>query len=154
MESYYHDVMMCDSRTGKAICGARTRKGAPCQRTRLMLGGRCRCHGGMSTGPKTPEGLQRAIQAMHDVRHTPEGRQAHSARMRAAWADPRFKLRVIAARLHAQDERDFQLVIRDRFNPERWDWFDARRKRRHKRLTELQLEATSTPPFIEAMGRH
>jgi hypothetical protein len=83
---------------------------------------------------------------MHDVRHTPEATQAHSARMRAAWADPRFKLRVIAARLHAQDARDFQLVIRDRFNPERWNWFDARRTRRHKRLTELQLEATSTPP--------
>ena len=28
-----------------------------------MLNGRCRMHGGASTGPRTPEGLQRIVQA-------------------------------------------------------------------------------------------
>ncbi|HMU65546.1 MAG TPA: HGGxSTG domain-containing protein [Cellvibrionaceae bacterium] len=37
-------------------CGARTRKGTPCKRTDLYLSGRCKFHGGMSTGPRTAEG--------------------------------------------------------------------------------------------------
>jgi hypothetical protein len=40
-------------------CGARTRAGHPCQRKGLGKGGRCRNHGGMSTGPRTPEGRAR-----------------------------------------------------------------------------------------------
>jgi hypothetical protein len=41
-------------------CGARTRKGTPCKRTDLYLSGRCKLHGGFSTGPTTPEGKARA----------------------------------------------------------------------------------------------
>ena len=37
-------------------CGARTRAGHPCRRKGLGKGGRCPNHGGMSTGPRTPEG--------------------------------------------------------------------------------------------------
>ena len=43
-------------------CGARTRRGAPCQAP-AMANGRCRMHGGLSTGPKTPEGLERCRKA-------------------------------------------------------------------------------------------
>jgi hypothetical protein len=39
-------------------CGARTRRGSPC-RCPAMRNGRCRLHGGLSTGPKTPEGRRR-----------------------------------------------------------------------------------------------
>ncbi len=39
-------------------CGAKTRKGTPCL-SPAMSNGRCRMHGGKSTGPKTPEGIQR-----------------------------------------------------------------------------------------------
>jgi hypothetical protein len=39
-------------------CGARTRSGDPCKA--LALGnGRCRNHGGLSTGPRTIEGMAR-----------------------------------------------------------------------------------------------
>jgi hypothetical protein len=37
-------------------CGATTRAGNPCKRRDLYLSGRCRLHGGLSTGPKTTEG--------------------------------------------------------------------------------------------------
>lgn len=37
-------------------CGAKTRKGTPCKLTSIYLSGRCKYHGGLSTGPKTPEG--------------------------------------------------------------------------------------------------
>lgn len=32
-------------------CGAKTRAGTPCKRTDLFSSGRCKFHGGMSTGP-------------------------------------------------------------------------------------------------------
>ena len=43
-------------------CGARTRKGTPCKAP-AMANGRCRMHGGKSTGPRTPEGLERSRKA-------------------------------------------------------------------------------------------
>jgi len=39
-------------------CGARTRAGTPCP-TPAMANGRCRMHGGLSTGP--PKGSQNAL---------------------------------------------------------------------------------------------
>lgn len=51
-------------------CGAKTRKGTPCQAPAVWLpgepaprNGRCRLHGGLSTGPKTPEGKARIAEA-------------------------------------------------------------------------------------------
>jgi len=43
------------------ICGAKTRKGTPCQNRHVFTNGRCKNHGGLSTGPKTPEGKARAL---------------------------------------------------------------------------------------------
>jgi len=48
-------------------CGAKTRSGAPCRAPAMKskFGGysRCRMHGGASTGPRTPEGLERSRRA-------------------------------------------------------------------------------------------
>lgn len=44
-------------------CGAKARKtGEPCQ-SPAMSNGRCRMHGGASTGPRTAEGLARIAKA-------------------------------------------------------------------------------------------
>ncbi len=43
-------------------CGAMTRKGTPCKAP-AMANGRCRMHGGKSTGPRTSEGLERSRKA-------------------------------------------------------------------------------------------
>jgi hypothetical protein len=40
-------------------CGARTRQGTSCQSPAMRGKGRCRLHGGLSTGPRTLEGLRR-----------------------------------------------------------------------------------------------
>jgi hypothetical protein len=41
-------------------CGARSKRtGKPC-RAAAMPNGRCKVHGGKSTGPRTPEGLERS----------------------------------------------------------------------------------------------
>jgi len=47
-------------------CNAKTRKGAPCQARGLGKGGRCRFHGGASTGPRTPEGKARSLAAVRE----------------------------------------------------------------------------------------
>ena len=40
-------------------CEARTRRGTPCQRPARLPVGRCKLHGGASTGPRTKDGLAR-----------------------------------------------------------------------------------------------
>jgi hypothetical protein len=51
-------------------CGAKTREGRPClapaawdRAARAPRNGRCKNHGGASTGPKTPEGKARVAEA-------------------------------------------------------------------------------------------
>ena len=58
-------------------CGARTRRGTSCAAP-AMRNGRCRLHGGLSTGPRTPEGLARSRSArlVHGM---------YSAESRAWW---------------------------------------------------------------------
>ena len=58
-------------------CGARTRGGGPC-RGPAMANGRCRMHGGASTGPRTAEGLERLRAAR--TRHGAHGRGARELR--------------------------------------------------------------------------
>ena len=44
-------------------CGAKTRKGTPCQRPAYKRNGRCSLHGGRSTGPKSEDGIARLTAA-------------------------------------------------------------------------------------------
>lgn len=37
-------------------CGAKTRAGTPCKLTAVFLNGRCKLHGGLSTGPTSEAG--------------------------------------------------------------------------------------------------
>lgn len=51
-------------KTGFGLCKAKTRKGTPCLALGDGAGGRCKNHGGLSTGPTTPKGKQRALEAL------------------------------------------------------------------------------------------
>ena len=44
-------------------CGAKRRRGGAACKAPAMANGRCQLHGGKSTGPRTPEGLERSRQA-------------------------------------------------------------------------------------------
>jgi hypothetical protein len=66
-------------------CGARTRCGGACRQP-AMANGRCRMHGGLSTGPRTPEGLARSRRAR--LTHG-----ARSAGMRALLREARAHMR-------------------------------------------------------------
>jgi hypothetical protein len=41
-------------------CGAKTRAGTPCKLTSIYINGRCKFHGGLSSGPTTPHGKRRS----------------------------------------------------------------------------------------------
>jgi hypothetical protein len=53
---------------GLRLCGAKTRQGRPCWNGTSK--GRCRMHGGASTGPKTAEGRRRALEALKRYRES------------------------------------------------------------------------------------
>src|SRR5208283_2161850 len=60
-------LVLAGSSVGR-LCGAKTRAGLPC-REPAMANGRCRIHGGTSTGPRTAAGLAR-LAAAHTTRGT------------------------------------------------------------------------------------
>jgi hypothetical protein len=75
-------------------CGARCRDGHPCQapvvwnaEANAPVNGRCKVHGGLSTGPKTPEGRQ----------HIGEATRQRAQARRAAQAQAAAQARALAA---------------------------------------------------------
>lgn len=60
-------------------CGAKTRAGGSCQ-CPAMPNGRCRLHGGLSTGPKTSEGIERIRRAR--IKHGWYTKEARAERRR------------------------------------------------------------------------
>jgi hypothetical protein len=75
-------------------CGARTRSGGCCRQP-AMPNGRCRMHGGKSTGPRTPEGLARS--------------------RRANWKHGNYSAEAIALRREVAEARRFlRAIARDR----------------------------------------
>ena len=65
-------------------CGARSKRmGKPCQGA-AMPNGRCWLHGGNSTGPRMPEGLERSRRANWKHGHFSQEAKAERSRLRAA----------------------------------------------------------------------
>ena len=63
-------------------CLAKTRRGTECQRAAYKRNGRCRLHGGLSTGARTPEGLQRISEA--NIKHGQQTKDKLAAQRHAA----------------------------------------------------------------------
>jgi len=59
-------------------CEARTRRGTLCQRPGSKQNGRCRLHGGRSTGPRTEDGVARLVASK-----TTHGRTTKAERAKA-----------------------------------------------------------------------
>ena len=62
-------------------CRAKTRRGTPCQ-CPAMRNGRCRLHGGLSTGPRTQAGAERCRKAA--TKHGRYSREARTERHRVS----------------------------------------------------------------------
>jgi hypothetical protein len=95
------------------ICGARTRRGTSCQKRTLANNGRCKLHGGKSTGPRSVSGRARIAQAQ--IKRWEQWRAKHprvfqaevsarqERRIRKAWRDAQ-KIKKIADEIHHQNE--------------------------------------------------
>lgn len=59
-EEYIKEVLQAEEFKGRAICGAKNRRGVPCNK-RPLANGRCRLHGGASTGPGNQVGNTNAV---------------------------------------------------------------------------------------------
>src|SRR5215467_8980254 len=71
-------------------CAARSKRtGKPC-RAAAMPNGRCKLHGGKSTGPRTPEGLERSRRANWKHGHFSREAKAERSRVRAAMLTVRY----------------------------------------------------------------
>ena len=77
-----NDTEQNDTKRG----AAKTRSGAPCQKHPIAGRTRCRLHGGMSTGPRTPEGKAACVAA-----HWKHGRRsnAHVEARKQIWTELR-----------------------------------------------------------------
>ena len=65
-------------------CLAKTRRGTKCQSAAYKHNGRCRLHRGLSTGARTPEGLQRISEANRKHRRQTKDKleaQRHAAKV-------------------------------------------------------------------------
>jgi hypothetical protein len=63
-------------------CLAKTRRGTKCQRAAYKHNGRCRLHGGLSTGARTQEGLLRISEA--NMKHGGQTKDKLAAQRHAA----------------------------------------------------------------------
>jgi hypothetical protein len=75
-------------------CGAKTRRGTSCQCPGMRTNGRCRVHGGLSTGPRTPEGIER-------IRLSRTKTGMYSEKFKATRAQGRQTLRNLRALIEA-----------------------------------------------------
>jgi hypothetical protein len=109
-------------------CGARTRRadGRPCQAPAIRGKRRCRMHGGLSTGPRTPEGLERSRRARwKHGNYSRAARQAKRIANRETWesAQPRLRREARRADRRANIEarrnmRDLDLLLKQIVNLE------------------------------------
>ena len=111
----------------------------------MLRGGKCKVHGGMASGARTPETRAAAIKAAHDVRHSTEGRQAHSELVRSMWRNPEHRLRVTQTRAARMAKRDLAFVMAARQMglgeiDRRAAWAKRRRDKRNLKIRALEAQ--------------
>tara|TARA_B100000683_G_scaffold267127_1_gene300350 strand:- start:235 stop:567 length:333 start_codon:yes stop_codon:yes gene_type:complete len=82
-------------------CGAKTRQGSPCRRPANKRNGRCRLHGGASTGPRTKEGLAKIAAANTTTGQHTKAMIARRKKDAKIAKGLRYRLRVIEQNLKA-----------------------------------------------------
>ena len=73
-------------------CEARTRRGTLCQRPGTKRNGKCRLHGGRSTGPKTEAGLARLVASKITHGRTTKAQRAEAKRRAQVGREMRAQL--------------------------------------------------------------
>lgn len=100
---------------GRPKCGARSRQkgGQPCAAFVVRGRKRCRMHGGLSTGPRTPEGLERSRRARW--KHGRYSREAIEARRLAnqeTWEQAKARFAREERRRDSRQAREVREITR------------------------------------------
>ena len=94
-------------------CEARTRRGTPCQRPGNKRNGRCKLHGGRSTGPRTNEGVTRFAASKTTHGRSTKAERAKAKHRAEVGRQVRAELREIEA--WAMDHYHLAKAWRDQF---------------------------------------
>ena len=132
----------------KPRCLAHARStGLPCQAA-AMTNGRCRNHGGLASGPRTPAGRAKASDALRARWADPAFKAAQDERRRAKWADPVFRYKIALGLAKYHRRRDVQVLKARPRDLATLHWIDDRERVRRARLKALRLlvEAAKTDP--------
>ena len=92
-------------------CGAKTRAGSPCKQRTIYSSGRCKFHGGLSTGPKTDEGKK--IAAGNYQQRLSRDHEPHEDMLNAHFQKITPSLKIIARKARttfSQDKGGARLV--------------------------------------------
>ena len=101
-------------------------------------GGRCKIHGGGSTGPKTAEGMARSVAGL--VAAWEARREERSAQISLMWRDPAYRLKVGITLNETLRKRDVARM-RAREPGCDWHWLAARERKRRARIENLRAQA-------------
>src|SRR5208282_6011793 len=123
-------------------CGAKVRATGCACRAPAMANGRCRCHGGKSTGPRTPEGRASVARA-----HTTQGKYTQAALGTQHWVHDRYCV-VTARRSRLMQALTRHLRWLPRALAERIWAYDVPELRAPAHYTQLQ----GAPPGSRAYG--
>lgn len=106
------------TRRARPKCGAKTRPGRPCVAPAVWdpgaaapRNGRCRNHGGLSTGPRTPEGLQRVAEALRGAREKKRLAKAAPQRPGAAPVQPQVLRQLQTPRPRQLSRQEFEATL-------------------------------------------
>lgn len=97
-------------------CGAKTRAGGRCRKPK-MPNGRCRFHGGLSTGPKNPNCAHNALKHGMYAKHFSEEEMAASAETKLGSVELELRVcrirlaRALAAEQAAKDQPELEEII-------------------------------------------
>lgn len=122
-------------------CGATTRRGTPCRRA-PSPNGRCRLHGGASTGPRTTQGKLAASHEKHGLYSKGLSSRELELIEAGAMTDPSLEGEVVLARLMLH--RLLQLQSGENMPPDWWALLDrylgrvGRLMEQQSRLTEVR----------------
>ncbi|MEC8311001.1 MAG: HGGxSTG domain-containing protein [Pseudomonadota bacterium] len=111
-------------------CGAKTRRGTACQRPANKKNGRCRLHGGASSGAKTEEGRARISAA--NLRHgkfTKEGQQ----QIWQPW---------------------ILILCEGRLRSSAWESDDEDQKEQHERSSTCRCDCKTIPETLPTPWKH
>ncbi len=89
-------------------CGARTRSGEPCKNPCVRDRKRCRLHGGLSSGARTPEGRERARLANYRHGYYTQAAQAERKQARQSLRQSRAVIAILSGAVPSDLELESQ----------------------------------------------